>query len=146
MTFGVSFWRFFLYSLDSDTTKITRRMCGPRENMQHRWDTDVGHRYGTGIYRCFHFTANLHRHFSSLLFFFFFFFLPQVTFPEEDLPREDCEYLLGYFSHNMNSIVGLSTPVQVTPAQSFVLSECVHAGGSLTSGQQDVPENICLHT
>uniref|UniRef100_A0A3P8UPL6 Phosphatidylinositol 4,5-bisphosphate 5-phosphatase A n=1 Tax=Cynoglossus semilaevis TaxID=244447 RepID=A0A3P8UPL6_CYNSE len=47
----------------------------------------------------------------------------QVTFPEEDLPREDCEYLLGYFSHNMNSIVGLSTPVQVTPAQSFVLSD-----------------------
>uniref|UniRef100_A0A3B3B5U2 Phosphatidylinositol 4,5-bisphosphate 5-phosphatase A n=1 Tax=Oryzias melastigma TaxID=30732 RepID=A0A3B3B5U2_ORYME len=32
----------------------------------------------------------------------------QVTFPEEDLPRDDCEYILGYHSNNMNSIVGLS--------------------------------------
>ncbi|AWP15198.1 putative phosphatidylinositol 4-5-bisphosphate 5-phosphatase A [Scophthalmus maximus] len=37
----------------------------------------------------------------------------QVTFSEEDLPRDDCEYLLGYYSNNMNSIVGLSTPVQI---------------------------------
>uniref|UniRef100_A0AAX7VWI7 Phosphatidylinositol 4,5-bisphosphate 5-phosphatase A n=1 Tax=Astatotilapia calliptera TaxID=8154 RepID=A0AAX7VWI7_ASTCA len=38
----------------------------------------------------------------------------QVTFSEEDLPRDDCEYILGYYSHNMNSIVGLSSPIQVT--------------------------------
>ncbi|XP_059214018.1 inositol polyphosphate 5-phosphatase K isoform X2 [Centropristis striata] len=37
----------------------------------------------------------------------------QVTFSEEDLPRDDCEYILGYYSNNMNSIVGLSTPVQI---------------------------------
>ncbi|CAB1447827.1 unnamed protein product [Pleuronectes platessa] len=37
----------------------------------------------------------------------------QVTFSEEDLPRDDCEYLMGYYSNNMNSIVGLSTPVQI---------------------------------
>ncbi|KAG7513083.1 inositol polyphosphate 5-phosphatase K-like [Solea senegalensis] len=37
----------------------------------------------------------------------------QVTFSEEDLPRDDCEYLLGYYSNNMNSIVGLSTSVQI---------------------------------
>lgn len=41
-------------------------------------------------------------------------FSPQVTFSEEDLPRDDCEYILGYYSHNMNSIVGLSSPIQVT--------------------------------
>uniref|UniRef100_A0A3Q1C6N8 Phosphatidylinositol 4,5-bisphosphate 5-phosphatase A n=1 Tax=Amphiprion ocellaris TaxID=80972 RepID=A0A3Q1C6N8_AMPOC len=38
----------------------------------------------------------------------------QVTFSEEDLPRDDCEYMLGYYSNNMNSIVGLSSPIQVT--------------------------------
>ncbi|XP_041667481.1 inositol polyphosphate 5-phosphatase K [Cheilinus undulatus] len=37
----------------------------------------------------------------------------QVTFSEEDLPRDDCEYMLGYYSNNMNSIVGLSTPIQI---------------------------------
>ncbi|XP_065821496.1 inositol polyphosphate 5-phosphatase K isoform X1 [Labrus bergylta] len=37
----------------------------------------------------------------------------QVTFSEEDLPRDDCEYMLGYYSNNMNSIVGLSTSIQI---------------------------------
>uniref|UniRef100_A0A672JJD0 Phosphatidylinositol 4,5-bisphosphate 5-phosphatase A n=1 Tax=Salarias fasciatus TaxID=181472 RepID=A0A672JJD0_SALFA len=39
----------------------------------------------------------------------------QVTFSEEDLPRDDCEYILGYYSNNMNSIVGLSSPIQHSP-------------------------------
>ncbi|XP_042365297.1 inositol polyphosphate 5-phosphatase K [Plectropomus leopardus] len=37
----------------------------------------------------------------------------QVTFSEEDLPRDEGEYILGYYSNNMNSIVGLSTPIQI---------------------------------
>nr|XP_033502106.1 inositol polyphosphate 5-phosphatase K isoform X1 [Epinephelus lanceolatus] len=37
----------------------------------------------------------------------------QVTFAEEDLPRDDCDYILGFYSNNMNSIVGLSTPIQI---------------------------------
>ncbi|XP_053196576.1 inositol polyphosphate 5-phosphatase K [Scomber japonicus] len=37
----------------------------------------------------------------------------QVAFSEEDLPRDDCEYILGYYSNNMNSIVGLSSPIQI---------------------------------
>ncbi|XP_013859258.1 inositol polyphosphate 5-phosphatase K [Austrofundulus limnaeus] len=37
----------------------------------------------------------------------------QVTFPEDDLPRDDCEYILGYYSNTMNSIVGLSSPLQI---------------------------------
>uniref|UniRef100_A0A8D3CW34 Phosphatidylinositol 4,5-bisphosphate 5-phosphatase A n=1 Tax=Scophthalmus maximus TaxID=52904 RepID=A0A8D3CW34_SCOMX len=36
----------------------------------------------------------------------------QVTFSEEDLPRDDCEYLLGYYSNNMNSRL-LSYPQQI---------------------------------
>lgn len=49
----------------------------------------------------------------------FFFLFPsfQVTFSEEDLPREECEYILGYYSNNMNSIVGLTSPIQVTEVQ-----------------------------
>ncbi|XP_061732276.1 phosphatidylinositol 4,5-bisphosphate 5-phosphatase A [Nerophis ophidion] len=37
----------------------------------------------------------------------------QVCFPEEDLPREDGQYLLGYYSNNMNSIVALSSHIQI---------------------------------
>ncbi|KAI4875204.1 hypothetical protein NFI96_010675 [Prochilodus magdalenae] len=37
----------------------------------------------------------------------------QVTFPEEDLPRDAGEYILGYYSNNMNSIVGITEPFQV---------------------------------
>lgn len=40
----------------------------------------------------------------------------QVSFSEEDLPRDDCEYMLGFYSNNMNSIVGLSTTIQVCEA------------------------------
>lgn len=44
---------------------------------------------------------------------FFHFCVWQVAFSEEDLPRDDCEYILGYYSHSLNSIVGLSAPVLV---------------------------------
>ncbi|CAL8277702.1 unnamed protein product [Merluccius merluccius] len=37
----------------------------------------------------------------------------QVTFTEEDIPRDDGEYILGYYSNNMNTIVGLSGPIQI---------------------------------
>ncbi|TRY68049.1 hypothetical protein DNTS_003633 [Danionella cerebrum] len=37
----------------------------------------------------------------------------QVVFSEEDLPREPGEFLLGYYSNNMNSIVGVTEPFQV---------------------------------
>lgn len=57
--------------------------------------------------KLFRATANLTVDFSL-------FHLVQVTFSEEDLPREDCEYILGYYSNNMNSIVGLSSPIKVT--------------------------------
>ncbi|XP_028318911.1 phosphatidylinositol 4,5-bisphosphate 5-phosphatase A isoform X2 [Gouania willdenowi] len=37
----------------------------------------------------------------------------QVTFAAEDLPRDDCDFILGYYSNNLNSIVGLSSPIQI---------------------------------
>ncbi|XP_061782750.1 inositol polyphosphate 5-phosphatase K isoform X2 [Nerophis lumbriciformis] len=37
----------------------------------------------------------------------------QVCFPEEDLPRDDGQYVLGYYSNNMNSIVALSSHIQI---------------------------------
>ncbi|XP_050976316.1 phosphatidylinositol 4,5-bisphosphate 5-phosphatase A isoform X1 [Labeo rohita] len=40
----------------------------------------------------------------------------QVTFSEEDLPRDPGEYLLGYYSNNTNSIVGVTEPFQVNSA------------------------------
>ncbi|XP_053466504.1 inositol polyphosphate 5-phosphatase K isoform X3 [Ictalurus furcatus] len=36
-----------------------------------------------------------------------------VTFAEEELPKESGDYILGYFSNNMNSIVGVTEPFQI---------------------------------
>ncbi|KAM6986885.1 phosphatidylinositol 4,5-bisphosphate 5-phosphatase A [Aplochiton taeniatus] len=45
--------------------------------------------------------------------------LTQVTFPEEDLPRDAGDYTIGYYSNNMNSIVGVTLPIQIQlPARS----------------------------
>lgn len=72
------------------------------------------------------------------------FLLHQVTFSEEDLPRDDCEYILGYYSNNMNSIVGLSAAIQVCAARdkwnkqigtfSKVTGLPVHPAGAESSG------------
>ncbi len=40
----------------------------------------------------------------------------QVMFSEEDLPRDPGEYILGYYSNNTNSIVGVTEPFQVHSA------------------------------
>uniref|UniRef100_A0A673X812 Inositol polyphosphate-5-phosphatase J n=1 Tax=Salmo trutta TaxID=8032 RepID=A0A673X812_SALTR len=37
----------------------------------------------------------------------------QVTFTEEDLPRDAGEYILGFYSNNMNTIIGVTLPFQV---------------------------------
>ncbi|KAI7793043.1 putative phosphatidylinositol 4 [Triplophysa rosa] len=37
----------------------------------------------------------------------------QVTFSEEDLPRDPGEYILGYYSSNMNGFAGVTEPFQV---------------------------------
>ncbi|KAG5840317.1 hypothetical protein ANANG_G00187530 [Anguilla anguilla] len=37
----------------------------------------------------------------------------QVTFDEEDLPKGSGDYILGYYSNNMSSIVGVTEPFQI---------------------------------
>uniref|UniRef100_A0A8C7VUH4 Phosphatidylinositol 4,5-bisphosphate 5-phosphatase A n=1 Tax=Oncorhynchus mykiss TaxID=8022 RepID=A0A8C7VUH4_ONCMY len=37
----------------------------------------------------------------------------QVTFTEEDLPKDAGEYILGFYSNNMNTIIGVTSPFQV---------------------------------
>ncbi|XP_046901202.1 inositol polyphosphate 5-phosphatase K [Hypomesus transpacificus] len=39
--------------------------------------------------------------------------LTQVIFAEEDLPRDAGEYILGYYSNNMNSIVGVTSAFKI---------------------------------
>ncbi|KAG7282617.1 hypothetical protein CRUP_018736 [Coryphaenoides rupestris] len=39
--------------------------------------------------------------------------LYKVMFPEEDLPADEGEYIVGYYSHNMTTIVGVAGPVQI---------------------------------
>ncbi|XP_062307831.1 phosphatidylinositol 4,5-bisphosphate 5-phosphatase A [Osmerus eperlanus] len=38
---------------------------------------------------------------------------PQVTFTEEELPKGSGDFLLGYYSNNMSSIVGVTEPFQI---------------------------------
>lgn len=40
----------------------------------------------------------------------------KVMFPEEDVPRDPGEYILGYYSNTTNSIVGVTEPFQVLTA------------------------------
>lgn len=37
----------------------------------------------------------------------------QVTFTEEELPKGSGDFILGYYSNNMSSIVGVTEPFQV---------------------------------
>ncbi|XP_049326431.1 inositol polyphosphate 5-phosphatase K [Astyanax mexicanus] len=37
----------------------------------------------------------------------------QVTFSEEELPKEPGDFILGYYSNNMSSIVGVTEPFQI---------------------------------
>ncbi|KAL6465760.1 hypothetical protein MHYP_G00258930 [Metynnis hypsauchen] len=37
----------------------------------------------------------------------------QVTFAEEELPKESGDFILGYYSNNMSSIVGVTEPFQI---------------------------------
>ncbi|XP_036954761.1 phosphatidylinositol 4,5-bisphosphate 5-phosphatase A isoform X2 [Acanthopagrus latus] len=43
----------------------------------------------------------------------------QVTFTEEELPKGSGDFILGYYSNNMSTIVGVTEPFQVTITQPF---------------------------
>ncbi|XP_031441097.1 phosphatidylinositol 4,5-bisphosphate 5-phosphatase A [Clupea harengus] len=63
--------------------------------------------------------------------------LPQVTFPEEDLPRDSGGYILGYYSHNMNSIVGMTEPFQVQLPVVSPPAPAPHSESSEESSEDD---------
>uniref|UniRef100_A0A672P663 Inositol polyphosphate-5-phosphatase Jb n=1 Tax=Sinocyclocheilus grahami TaxID=75366 RepID=A0A672P663_SINGR len=45
----------------------------------------------------------------------------QVIFTEEELPKDSGDFILGYYSNNMSSIVGVTEPFQVHNLFSFLL-------------------------
>ncbi|XP_016374220.1 phosphatidylinositol 4,5-bisphosphate 5-phosphatase A-like [Sinocyclocheilus rhinocerous] len=63
----------------------------------------------------------------------------QVMFPEEDLPRDPGEYILGYYSNNTNSIVGVTEPFQVQlPMSTPPAPACrMHSESSDVSSEDD---------
>ncbi|XP_043106559.1 phosphatidylinositol 4,5-bisphosphate 5-phosphatase A isoform X2 [Puntigrus tetrazona] len=63
----------------------------------------------------------------------------QVTFSEEDLPRDPGEYILGYYSNNTNSIVGVTEPFQVQlPLSMQPAPACqLHSDSSDISSEDD---------
>ena len=44
-------------------------------------------------------------------------YLFQVTFTEEELPKTCGDFILGFYSNNMNTIVGVTEPFQVMIAE-----------------------------
>lgn len=63
----------------------------------------------------------------------------QVMFPEEDLPRDPGEYILGYYSNTTNSIVGVKEPFQVQLPMSTPLAPACrsHSDSSDVSFEDD---------
>lgn len=44
----------------------------------------------------------------------------QVTFTEEELPKGSGDFILGYYSNNMSTIVGVTEPFQVIFTLAFL--------------------------
>uniref|UniRef100_A0A672P681 Inositol polyphosphate-5-phosphatase Jb n=1 Tax=Sinocyclocheilus grahami TaxID=75366 RepID=A0A672P681_SINGR len=49
--------------------------------------------------------------------------LYKVIFTEEELPKDSGDFILGYYSNNMSSIVGVTEPFQVHNLFSFLLQQ-----------------------
>lgn len=51
-------------------------------------------------------------------------FLTQVMFNEESLPKGTGEYLLGYYSNNMTTLIGVTEPFQVSTCPVLCSKHC----------------------
>ena len=49
----------------------------------------------------------------------------QVTFTEEELPKACGDFILGFYSNNMNTIVGVTEPFQVMISDPMFYLFCV---------------------
>ncbi|XP_042158166.1 inositol polyphosphate 5-phosphatase K [Oncorhynchus tshawytscha] len=62
----------------------------------------------------------------------------QVTFTEEDLPRDAGEYILGFYSNNMNTIIGVTSPFQIhVPVRSPTATTVCCSDSSDVSSEDD---------
>ncbi|XP_029625427.1 inositol polyphosphate 5-phosphatase K [Salmo trutta] len=62
----------------------------------------------------------------------------QVTFTEEDLPRDAGEYILGFYSNNMNTIIGVTLPFQIhVPVHSPTAPPVCRSDSSDVSSEDD---------
>ncbi|XP_041754087.1 phosphatidylinositol 4,5-bisphosphate 5-phosphatase A isoform X2 [Coregonus clupeaformis] len=62
----------------------------------------------------------------------------QVTFTEEDLPRDAGEYILGFYSNNMNTIIGVTMPFQIhVPVRSPTATPECRSDSSDVSSEDD---------
>ncbi|XP_077164423.1 phosphatidylinositol 4,5-bisphosphate 5-phosphatase A isoform X2 [Paroedura picta] len=64
----------------------------------------------------------------------------QLTFPEESLPKGKGEYILGYYSHNYSSMVGVTEPFQI----SLPTLERVSSTTDSSSGTSDEEDNSTM--
>lgn len=94
------------------TPRIMWGMCGPSRRRQIFFDKNM--RWT----RC----MILLKHWFWSLLINIWVTLFQVTFIEEELPKGSGDYILGYYSNNMNTIVGVTEPFQVMIAHHFFLS------------------------
>ncbi|KAL0965597.1 hypothetical protein UPYG_G00283380 [Umbra pygmaea] len=62
----------------------------------------------------------------------------QVTFTEEDLPRDAGEYILGFYSNNMNTIIGVTSAFQIrVPVCSPTATPACRSDSSEISSEDD---------
>ncbi|KAM6156332.1 phosphatidylinositol 4,5-bisphosphate 5-phosphatase A isoform 3-T3 [Rhynchocyon petersi] len=61
----------------------------------------------------------------------------QVTFSEESLPKGHGDFILGYYSHNHNILIGVTEPFQISLPSSEVASSSTDSSGASSEDEDD---------
>ncbi|XP_010347426.3 phosphatidylinositol 4,5-bisphosphate 5-phosphatase A [Saimiri boliviensis] len=61
----------------------------------------------------------------------------QVTFSEESLPKGHGDFILGYYSHNLSILIGVTEPFQISLPTSESASSSTDSSGTSSEGEDD---------
>ncbi|KAK2121401.1 Phosphatidylinositol 4,5-bisphosphate 5-phosphatase A [Saguinus oedipus] len=61
----------------------------------------------------------------------------QVTFSEESLPKGHGDFILGYYSHNLSILIGVTEPFQISLPTSELASSSTDSSGTSSEGEDD---------
>uniref|UniRef100_A0A2K5D8G8 Inositol polyphosphate-5-phosphatase J n=1 Tax=Aotus nancymaae TaxID=37293 RepID=A0A2K5D8G8_AOTNA len=63
--------------------------------------------------------------------------LYRVTFSEESLPKGHGDFILGYYSHNLSILIGVTEPFQISLPTSELASSSTDSSGTSSEGEDD---------